>query len=1601
MFKRSSQCNAGPAAPSGAARRGIAPAVAAILLAAGSTVATLAAATDLSPVPLPTYTIGSSVDVKPNILMVLDDSGSMDWDFMPDWAVLAYNNGSDYSVNYGSPPDYLRKNAAFNGLAYNPAITYSPPVTFDSNGKNTTKYPSITSNFDKVPNDGFKIQSTSLSNLLGQNNFFHTSVPGEYCDSPALTNCQATRSGKFQYPAPLRWCNSQALTTCRGLWDDTSYKYPKIAAPRISTFTLSSYSSSFSSKSMTSVKVDGLEIMSGTASSTSSTGLATQIANQINACSNKLPSGTNCQVMGYVAESSGNTVTIFAPGVISSTPTVSPSNLLSGSVSAFANSKIPVAVDLRSGSSYSQSTNVVAGDNLRTVIISSNNSYPYPGTNAKASTRTDCAGTTCTYQEEMTNYANWWAYYRTRMQMMKTSASRAFAALDSDEDIAANRTRYRVGYLTLNNNGSSDFVNITDFDKDQKVTWFTQLFKANPNSGTPLRRALSTAGRLYAGKLNGSKLNNVTVTDPMQFSCQKNYTILSTDGYWNGNGGQYLDGTSLDNDNIDGTLPRPYNDGGTATLQTQTSQLQKRTYTLQKRTSSDKGKNWSAWTGVSSCTAVSSGNNRTECRNNNDSGWINASSCTKSGPSANGATTDCSYAKWSSWSNVGSCTPTPQSAGPNYTVALARQCQGVVSGGTKGTLADVAAYYYNTDLRDSQSSGKDKTGTCTGPIISPATTPTDLCSDNVIPFGRDNNPKQHMTTHTLGLGAQGRMVFSAYQNDIDGNRVYVPDYWNQPTGDFYSVANGSPSSPSNGVCTWMASNTTCTWPTPGADDIENIDDLWHAAVNGHGTYFSAQDPASLATALTNVLSQIVNTPRPGTAAAAASSNPNITSTDNYVFSSSYKSVDWYGELIMQQFRPDGTLTDQKWSAMRLLDCAMTSWAANKNFIAGQTYKQGTSCYLVLSDYAAGASFDFGDSGVDKQNAVKLAGGPVTRTIYTVSTSGATKSLTPFTWTGLSAAQQAYFSQPYINYTSATQGLSQFCASGAGCLDATAQAAAAGQALVNYLRGDRTNEGTFFRAREHILGDIVSSEARYVKQPLQNYADAGYTEFKAAQAGRAATVYVGSNDGMLHAFDALTGQERWAFIPSEVLPNLHALADINYSSKHRYFVDGTPEVGDICPTAPTTPCDGTQWKSILVGGMNQGGKTYYALDITNPASPSILWEFTDSTMGNSYSNPRITKLKTGEWVVLVASGYNNTADGKGYLYVLNAATGTLKFKIATSAGTSADPSGLAKLAARAPTSATNNTVTQVYGGDLFGNVWRFDVNGDVGAPGVDAQLLVQLKDPSGNAQPITAKPTVASHPTTGDPMVIVGTGRYLGLSDLNDNNTYSLYAIKDKLDSNMLPTPRTGGSNFVKQSMQDVPCPSDAPDTICSQGQIVRTVTSTPVDWSVKNGWYVDFLIEGERAVTDSTLALGTLVFTTIKPQSTTVSTIIGCNGTDSGTNAKSYLYYVDYLTGGAVNGTKNVVGEELCTCIATRPSVVRAQNGAVEGIIRTSGGAVGGSGTSGTGDSTGDGDGEDGGNGGGNGTPSTDMGYTTRQDLPVSSANGPSRRISYRELNGQ
>ena len=1480
-----------------------------------------AGVTDLASSPLVT---SSASAVGPNLMMLLDDSGSMAWNFLPDWA-----NSGDTT---------LFKNNGYNGVAYSAAVTYSPPVYFNSDGTvNTTTYPSMTaantSTWSLVPDDGYKVQSGSTSNLVG-NASFYTFVAGEYCDKANLKNCvvQSAPSSSYPYPATLRWCSSTTLasSTCQAVRIDTGS--PKYIYARHPTNPPTLSSSSFSisgsgSTSLAGITVNGLQIMNAAANAGSSTfstsTLASNIRAAVNACTAAVSGG--CTVAGYSAGGSSSTVILYGPAgtAITYTPAL-------GVVTGTMTIGTPPAF-----------TGGMPGFDLLTNVVSGNNSYPYPGTTAKASTRTDCLGTTCTYAEEMTNYANWWAYYQTRMQMIKTSASLAFQNVGSN---------YRVGYAAMNNNQGSAFVNPAAFNATNKLAWYNKFFGAVPSYSTPLRDFLASIGRFYAGKYDGSTFNGVAVTDPMQYSCQQNFSIVATDGYWNESTNPVqIDGSTAIG-NQDSSEPRPYNDGGgivvtqstptstvvetqTVTGNTVTTVWRQYVYSLgalgadgcsssrrklhqqqqqQTETKTTTVTSVDDATTTSTHTVVTTNGVVTSDTTSTSSGTSNVSTNTVINSDSFGA-----WANYGSTSAIGSCRPSPSLPSPNPSTATVVSTSTTVTsgptattlsttgptvgattttttstGGTSNTLADTAEYYYVTDLRT------PALGNCTGSLG------LDVCDNNVPTSGLDSASWQHMTLFTMALGASGYMQ-------------YQPGYPTATSGDYFDVKNGTVANPSAGICSWQ-SGGACNWPVPVSNTQTTIDDLWHAAVDGRGAYFSATNPATLNAGLSSALAGV--SARTGSSAAATTSNPNVTSGDNFVFSSTFTTQEWDGELVRQQLD---------------LGTGAVLSTASSSTCAADWCAQAQLDTVANTNYAA-------------------------RKIYTFSSVAANK-LMLFNWTNLSPAQQAYFTVPAIS------PLSQFCISGVTCLSATDQVNASGQNLVDFLRGERVNEGIptdttkYYHQRIHVLGDIVNAEAVYVKNPLFTYQDAGYAAFVTAMTSlpRAGAVYVAANDGMLHAFDSATGAENWTYIPSLVLPNLYKLADKNYGNLHQYFVDGTPVAGDICPTAPTTPCTGTTWKTILVAGLNDGGRGYYALDVTDPANPQALWEFTDPNMGYTFGNPVITKTQDGTWVVLVTSGYNNvpdankaTGDGVGRLYVLNATTGALIRTISTGVGSATSPSGLARISAWVDNNSVDNTALRAYGGDMQGNLWRFDINGNIGAAGYDAQLLTTFyADTAGTVtQPITTRPELGLVSTF--PVVYVGTGRYLGVSDLTDTTQQSFYAVKDALGTTPWPNPRGSTTTFVQQLLTTTTCPAGSPSTICTIGQTVRTSTSNPVNFAVNAGWFIDLPDSGERANTDPTLAFGTLGFTTNVPNTS------ACTA-----GGYSYRYVLDYRTGAPVStSTTGVSGIRLGNALATRAVFVRLPNNTVVQLTRLSDGT------------------------------------TMTTNVPIGTGTGGVRRISWREL---
>jgi type IV pilus assembly protein PilY1 len=421
-------------------------------------------------------------------------------------------------------------------------------------------------------------------------------------------------------------------------------------------------------------------------------------------------------------------------------------------------------------------------------------------------------------------------------------------------------------------------------------------------------------------------------------------------------------------------------------------------------------------------------------------------------------------------------------------------------------------------------------------------------------------------------------------------------------------------------------------------------------------------------------------------------------------------------------------------------------------------------------------------------------------------------------------------------------------SDAGNAAALAVAGTSTEEVVNFLRGDRSKEGKPFRQRAFLLGDIVTSKAYPVAAPSERYADSnnpGYSSFVGAHKTRGTVVYVGANDGMLHAFDggSTGGKELFAYVPSflfqgpsatPAVSGLAALTSANYV--HHFYVDATPVKTDVDFGKAGGAKTAADWRTLLVGGLGKGGKGYYALDVTDPGALSdeanlakaVLWEFTDPTMGYSYGPAIVVKTAKYGWVVILTSGYNN-ADGKGYFYIVNPSNGKLlEPPISTGAGSVSASAGLAQASAYVG-DYTDYTADAVYAGDLLGNVWRLDLTKTTGA-GYDAPTQIALLTDSSNAaavQPVTTRPLIEVDKNSLKRYVLIGTGKLLADSDIKSSQQQTFYAINDGTGS------RFDTSATLPAAIGKYPITRA---NLNNNTNVINGIGATP---QKPSGWYID------------------------------------------------------------------------------------------------------------------------------------------------------------------
>jgi type IV pilus assembly protein PilY1 len=986
------------------------------------------------------------------------------------------------------------------------------------------------------------------------------------------------------------------------------------------------------------------------------------------------------------------------------------------------------------------------------------------------------------------NFANWYAYYRTRNQMARSAMSRVFGALGGQTTDGGFGSTVRAAWQNLNAGtyklpATSVISNLIDTaactgaagadpstiqaptnsavpDPCYRSAFFNWIFQTPASGGTPSVNAADRAGKFFqrGGSADANQADNFkTLRDPYweagkilpdgtqaagaELYCRQNFHMLVTDGLFNEN--------SISTSSV-ATLPQ-------------------NSVTLPDNT--------------------------------------------------------------------------PFAPTASYNAIFQGQHSNNGSGGTEASLSDVAFNYWATNLRPDLYNAPngmfvppympDKTTGIVATTDISAAGPNNAHVNNEIYFNPKNDPANwpHLVQYLVGLGVSGVLNYS---DDTDCSVSTSSDACLLRKGSTNSSASIGWPQPSD--------------PTPGI--AKNIDDTWHAAIASRGDFFNAGNPQNLVDQLSTILTNISARTAPATTGAV---NTSVLVPGALGFSTGYSSANWSGSMQAVGVNADGTTTTS------------SLWDAGN---------------------------DLDDPGITH---------PTTRKIFTAKESaGSFDGGVEFkTFTDLDTIGQALLSDVPASSSSTND---------------------TGQTRIDYLRGDRSKEGTTFRTREHLLGAIIGSQPVYVSYPASGYRNSwptgspeqdandndasdcstsstcsSYEYFVKNHLTRTPTVYVGANDGMLHAFDASeyndtsvtpnvikpttgAGLELFAYVPRSTYANLGNLtAKDNF--QFRPTVDGIPVTRDVffgaATTTPVTTLAG--WHTILVGGLRLGGRGVYALDITEPGAMSagkVLWEFNadqadqaawsdgtnsnpggqPSNLGYTFGQPNIGRLNNGKWVVLVPGGYFPdcskppfTAANCSYpaaasnkfssLFVLDAQTGKLIRELRTP-----DPATVTGAVASHGLSSpvlgdyNDDQIDDVaFAGDLDGNLWRYDLTSS-DPNGWSISLAYQPA--TAGAQPITSMPRLFGDPVTNKFIVVFGTGKYLGASDNTSGSAavQAVYGIRD-----------TGSTVVIGDLVQQTLSEKLADDGLT----LARGLTNYPVP-SSNGGWYFNLgpssSSAGERVV---------------------------------------------------------------------------------------------------------------------------------------------------------
>jgi type IV pilus assembly protein PilY1 len=687
--------------------------------------------------------------------------------------------------------------------------------------------------------------------------------------------------------------------------------------------------------------------------------------------------------------------------------------------------------------------------------------------------------------------------------------------------------------------------------------------------------------------------------------------------------------------------------------------------------------------------------------------------------------------------------------------------------------------------------------------------------------------------------------------------------------------------------------TSPYWPLPPSDgdDPNTVDDMWHATINGRGCMLNARNADALADGVTGMLSEInrIESSQSGVSASAPSLKLD-TLGGTYKYTPNYTTGTWVGNVAAAKLDPlSGAELCTKWRVRG--DWLVDPADATKHHWYVGGIKDGTP------------------------DLPPCTGGPTTFNGITVAGSRGV-----YAWNG---AGYGSFNDTNTFATSATTGV------------ASGKSSAASNALVNYLRGDQSNEDSAndrctvatiakFRPRLSVLGDMVNSTPTFVKNslnmkydslPVGTYGQATYGAFQTTKNARTnGVLFAGANDGMVHGFSESTGAELFAFVPRAAMPNMHLLSEKGYD--HKYFVDGPTVEADACLTSGSS-C--STWNNLLLGTGGAGAQTVYALDVTNPNSmsaTSIKWEispsgvsqgstFTSSTnfanLGNILTDVQTGLSMSGQWVAIFGNGYNGGSGTNASLFVVNLDTGALirEIVVPTTIPVSGGNNGLGGVTLLRD---ANQRIIAAYAGDLKGNLWKFDLSSTSAASwalGLSNTPLYKTASAASPAnQPITAAPAIVKHPLNGY-VIGFGTGKLFESADVNSTTVQSVYGIWDSTTPTAVT--QVDKTSLVQQTISSAITGSlvvTNPDLSTTTVSInYYSVSKNPIAWTTVSttprGWYIDLPNSGQRTIYPPTSLIGKFfAVDTVSPANAVAN---ACVAAGSG---KAWNYVIDMVTGG-------------------------------------------------------------------------------------------------------